>query len=606
MGQHEIGLLPRRQRGAYAQLVVRTLATLKPQHLLSTWRRNAQGGVDSHVPTPLAAFLRHSDWVPNGRHDESWEFLSPLHSWYVTVDNQVAAAYSPLVASPVRQAIDRLPNSRLALTQMQMHVWGDPAAAAFLVDHLTTLFEAGEVAETSSDHFRSTLARAWEQLGHPTAALRPTVKDGLLVERAGRIEFLAPDSAGDERVFVVSNSDQSATTRLVRELGSPVLNVETVDVERLRKIADTVLKPHLRKNAEVAADWTLEVLADDTPWEASETDDRLCAEITWLPLVLACTMRFPRSGPRIGRSLERVMDDLARIRLVRCDDIRVATANTKEPLPARLHGVLPLAGIPATLLVQQMTTPLTWEQLEKVAEAALELLGQTRFIAELSLNLSKIASEPGATIFRPDIAEIAEILGVPEHLVTETEGLVYGSTAGVLARLQPAAVAMWGPDALEHLQPETVTTRDALASALEALCSTHAAADDLMAKSVDCASADALRRQLGIDVATFNQTLAKHFPGTRPIDNSAEQLEEFNLRRSQRRGEILDWIRHCRLPRFTAKDPSLTGPRSAPSPSSDPIPHGAPRTTRSARPASTPGSTSRSPTSSVRRRPTPL
>lgn len=560
MGQHEIGLLPRRQRAAYAQAVVRTLSTIKPQHLSSTWRRNAKGGVDSNVPTPLAAFLRHSDWVPNGRHDESWEFLSPMQSWYVTVENQVAAAYSPLVASPVRQAIDRLPNARLALTQIQMQVWGDPADAADLVDHLTVLFEAGEVAETSSDHFRSTLARAWEQLGRPTAKFRPTVENGLLVERAGRIEFLAPASASDERVFVVSNSDQSATTRLVRELGSPVLNVETVDVERLREIADTVLRPHWNQNAEVATDWTLEVLADGTAWEAAETDERLCAEIPWLSLVLACTMRFPRSGPRIGRNLESVMDDLARIRLVRCGEIRVATANTQEPLPARLHGVLPLAGTPATLLVQQLATPLTWEQLEKVAEAALELLGQTRFTAELSLNLSKIASGPGATIFRPDIAEIAEILGVPEHLVSETEGLVYGSTAGVLTRLQPIAVAMWGPDALAELHPEIVTTRDALASALEGLCSSHAAAYDLMAKAVDCASADALRRQLGIDLVTFNQTLAEHFPASRPIDNSVAQLEEFNLRRSQRRGEILDWIRHSRLPSFTAKHPQTDWP----------------------------------------------
>ncbi|MGC4938525.1 protein NO VEIN domain-containing protein [Kribbella sp. DT2] len=555
LGQHEVRLLPAGLRSRYARMVVRTLPKLERKHWESIWRRQSPGGFETRVPTPLASFVRHQRWVPTmGPHQTTLEFGPPNACWVVGPEDQLATTYSPLVEPGLRRMIESLPAATRRPGRLEVLTWGAAEYAVELVAHLSELFAAGEIPESSAEHFRSGLSRAWAQVGDPQVRDAPQLQEGLLVDRAGRLELLDRENAGEERVFVAGVADQSTTTRLVRELGWPVVSVDSHDVSRMREVAKAVLIPHWHEDVEVATDWKVEVLADGEAWLPSQADQGLCAELPWLPLVVACTMLFPRTpGLRIGRQLERILDEFSRIRLVRCADISVLTPRGTEALPRRLRGVLPLPGEQPTLLVEKLGTPLTWDQLGTVTEAALELVDQKRFTAELSLSIGRLAPAGNADVDPPETADIAEALGIQAVHVEETRTRVYGAAAGLVARVRPAAVCLFGDVALDALDDDVVQTREDLNDGLTRLFAGDAArAGELVEAATHARDADALRRELSIPLSQYNDVLARYFPGAHLIDNTAEQREEFDLRRSQRRGELINWARERRYPKFEA------------------------------------------------------
>lgn len=557
LGQHEVGLLPSRLRSRYAHLVVRTLPTLRPEHRVSTWRRRQPYGTDSRIPTPLACFIDCQHWVPNQRGGEEPAFRKPHRSWYAAIEDQMAAYYSPLVEARLRRTLESLPNPKSTMRAIGLRVWASRDDAAALVDYLTELFESREVNDAAAvDHLRSSLADAWNEIGDSDLPDSPTLDMGLIVERSGHLELLDPAAESAERVFVTAARDTSTTAKLVRELGWPMLTVNSGDPDRLREIAEHVLRPRWHDDVVVTPDWDIEVLTDGQPWRPDPDATLLTREIPWLPLVFACAMRFPRSGTAVGKNLERRMDDLARIRLVRCSRLSIATAGGEQTLPPRLRGVLPMAGDEPTLLIEADDAPLTWGRLEPVASAALELMGQTRFTAELALTLGKLAADPDLPAEAPDAADVADVLGVEPVRIAEIESRVYGAVSMALTRLLPAAVCLWGEQALDALSFGSVPSREEVLAALTRLTTEDSSE---AARVLRCASeapdANAVRLALSIPLPDFNAVLEQHFPSIPPVDNSGRHLEEFRLRRTQRRPELLNWLRASRLPAFEAGRP---------------------------------------------------
>ncbi|MGW5191740.1 sacsin N-terminal ATP-binding-like domain-containing protein [Kribbella sp. NPDC004138] len=554
LGQHEVGLLPGRLRSRYAHLVVRTLPALKPAHRVSTWKRRQPYGTDSRIPTPLACFIDSQAWVPNQRGGEEPAFRRPDRSWYAAIEDQMAAYYSPLVEARLRRTLESLPNPTSTMRAIGLRVWGSRDDAAALIDYLTELFESREVNDAAAaDHVRSSLADAWNEIRGPALRNSPILDTGLIVERSGHLELLNPDTAGAERVFVTGARDTSTTAKLIRELGWPMLTVNSEDPDRLRDVAEHVLRPRWHGDVVVTPDWDIEVLTDGLPWRPDTDATLLTGEIPWLPLVFACTMRFPRSGSAVGKNLERHMDDLARVRLMRCSRLSIATAGGEQPLPPRLRGVLPVPGDQPTLLIEAGDAPLSWGRLDPVASAALELMGQTRFTAELALTLEKLATDTDSPAEAPDAADVADVLGVELVRVAEIERRIYGAVSVALTRLLPAAVCLWGEQALDTLSFGTASSREEVLAALTRLTSEDSSeAARLLHCASEAADANAVRLALSIPLHDFNTVLEQHFPSIPPVDNSGRHLEEFRLRRTQRRPELLNWLRASRLPAFEA------------------------------------------------------
>lgn len=554
-GQSEVGQLPRRDRASYARCMVRTLPALRPEHWYSTWRRKSRGGYEQAVPTPLAAFVQQAAWVPISSAGEAVDFRTPDDSWYVRPGDEMAANYSPLVEPSLRRLLDSSGRTSRTLGETGLRVWGSRKDAAALIDHLTALFDARDLSDAGADHLRDSLAKAWSEVGDPAFPDRPRVEAGLVVDRSGRMELMTPETAGEERIFVVGSQDRSTTARLIRDIGWPVVAVDTDDLERLREVARNVIAHAWHEDVVVADDWDLKVLIDGTRWDPSIHGSRLVEEVPWLPLVIACTMRYPRSGGGgVGRNLERHLEALDVIQVVRCRQVAIETAAGEQALPARLRGVLALPGSNPTLLVERMQEPLTWAQLATVAEAALELIGQSRCIADLALTISRMTDDPGKAIHEPEAAEIADIIDQPLVRVLETEGRVYGSVAGLVLRILPTAVQLWGAEAIERLDHGAITTRDEVQTVLTDLAAGDAAlVSRLLEHGGRSLDGNAVRRAMGVSLAEYNDVLRKHFPSAHLVDNSASHLEVFALRRTQRRSEVIDWMRAARYTNFEAR-----------------------------------------------------
>lgn len=553
-GQHEVADLPARLRSAYARLVILTAPYLTEIHQRSTWSRDRPNGWTTTVETPLFCFLTNASWVPIAVPNEpTREFRPPSDAWYVGVADNMAASYSPLVDSRLRRLMDSSEVGERHWRPLGFLDWSSPEDAALLIDHLTELFATGEVPETASEHFRTSLAAAWDSVGDAAIRTRPTLEETLLVEVQGQLNLASKESTAGT-LFVTGTHDQSATARLIRELGWPVVAVETDDLSRLREVAD-VLRSAWHDDIGVTSEWQLEVLADGESWKASEASARLVDEVSWLPLLVAACMRFPRaSGIRIGKQLGRVLDEIARIRLAPAARLAIATANGDQPLPARLNGVLPMAGDIPTLLTESHKTPPTWEQLEALTQAVLELLGHERFKAEVSLTIRDLSTGADHTVTRPDNAEVAASLRVSEGQITELESTAFGTVRGIVARLQLVAPAIWGEAAVERLSESISATysRDDLLHVLTELCGDEDHAAAVLETATDAANADDLRRRLGVSLADFNTALGVYFPAVPPVSYGAAQAEEFDLRRRQRQRELVDWVRGARIGRFDA------------------------------------------------------
>ena len=554
LGQGEAADLSPKLRVDYSRLVMLTLPMLSDTDLGSTWRRERPGGFTTIIESPLLAFLQKAEWVavtdPVGN---DIVFCRPDESWYVGVGDQMAAAYSPLISSGLRTVMESFHRDSWIWNDIGFLNW-DESDASLLIDHLTDLFANRDIPDTARDHFRSTLAACWTAVGNPACRDRPHMEEHLLIERAGQFELQTRDDPAGETIYVSAKGDQSAGARLVRELGWATLLVDSNDPIRLREVAG-VLVDAWQEDVQVTADWQLDVLVDGTSWQPVGSEPLLINEIPWLPVLFGSVMRYPQvSAIRIGRQLQRALDELGTIRLVRADKLSVVAGTGHQPLPSRLHGVLPMPGEVPALLSEGLASPPTWSQLEFLLRGVLEILNQERFSTEISLVIRKLADAPNDPISCPSVVELADALQVTETEVDDVACAVAADSSLILSRLSAVAPCLWGDTSIEVLSENSLSgfSREALLGTLAALCANEERAREIFDAASAAPSADALRRALDISIEDFNASLAKHFPSLPLISNEREQREEFDLRVRSRRAELRDRARRARLGRFRA------------------------------------------------------
>ena len=343
----------------------------------------------------------------------------------------------------------------------------------------------------------------------------------------------------------------------MRELGWPLVTVDTDEVDALDGVAD-ILRLNWHEDVAVANNWELEVLADGHRWEPSEQASRVSEEIPWLPLVVAVTLRFPRaSGMRVGKQLSKALEQLERVRIERHSSLSIGSSSDGQhlDLPDRLRGVLPLPGDTPTLLLESAEETLSWTGLEAVGQGVLELIGQTRFTAELTLTIRSLSSDAASPATEPDLEALAEAVGQDISQLQELDTSVRGAVTGLIFRLSHIAPCVWGANSINRLVGDDAQglTRDDLVRTLTQLCKGDSArAHEILSLAADAPNANALRRSLDIPLADFNSALEEHFPGHPLISNAKEHLEAFEFRKRERRNELIDRVRRSRMEQFVS------------------------------------------------------
>jgi hypothetical protein len=554
LGQGEVAELSQQLRVDYSRLVMLTLPMLSDTDLRSTWRRERPGGFTTILGSPLLAFLQTAEWVavtePAGTETV---FRRPDASWYAGVEDQMAASYSPLISSRLRRVMESFDRDGWIWNEVGFRNWDDRHSAE-LIDHLTELFENNEIPDMARGHFRSTLAACWAAVGDPSCRDRPHMEQVLLIERGGQFELQTRDDLAGETIYVSAKGDQTAGARLVRELGWPTVLVDSTDPIRIREVAD-VLIGAWQEDVQVTSDWELDVLVDGTLWQPSGSEILLVNEIPWLPVFIGSVMRYPQvSTIRIGRQLQRVLDELGTIRLVHAKKLFVVSGAGHQPLPARLHGVLPMYGEIPALLTEGLASPPTWSQFEYLLRGVLEILDQERFSTEISLASRKLADAADSPVTCPSTAELADALQVTKGEIDDVAHALAADVSLILSRLSVVGPCLWGDTSIEVLASIGLSgsSRDDLLEALTKLCADGQRAREILDAAAAASSADALRRALNVSIEDFNVSLSNNFPSMALINNELEQNEEFALRVGSRRSELRDRARRARIGRFRA------------------------------------------------------
>lgn len=549
LGQHEVTLLPARARIAYARAVARSLSALQPVHRASTWKRASRRDYDVLVETPLWAFVTAADWVPvqqsgGGRVD----FRSPQEAWFVGVEDNLAASYSPLLESTVRKLATTGEVEIARLSATGIHQWTDPGEASSLIDHLHAVFATNDIPGTVLHHFRSSLATAWGVAIEQRQELPECAEHELVVEHAGELALAPPE----ETLYISSIKDESTSARLVRELNWAVLPVDA-PIDALSTEFVDELRELRAGHAYLTAEWDLKLTVDGRDWVADPNTPSLVTELPWLPLVLAACLRYPRSsGLAVGKHLPEILDALGSIRFLRATSVSVGSSDRAESLPARLGGILAIPGEIPTVVGVGVGAPPTWDELERVVRGVLELLGQERFKAEVSLTIRNLSPARTEEVSPPSVAALARALDISVRQIDEVASIVNGSHTGVLERLRTIAPAMWGSAALSAFDRlvEKSGTIDDIHDLLANLSGPDASV--VLDAASKAATADELRRQLGIGIQEFNLSLTAHFPELAVIDNTEHHADDFRLRVHATRTAIIDRLRNARVDVFDA------------------------------------------------------
>ena len=185
----------------------------------------------------------------------------------------------------------------------------------------------------------------------------------------------------------------------------------------------------------------------------------------------------------------------------------MASAAGDQALPARLHGVLPMAGDIPSLLCRSPS------ESAHVGAVRGSRTGRPGVARSRAIQGRGLADDPGPQHWgrpadQPPQRTLRSLRSCrsSEGQIAEIESAVFGAVAGIVARLRLVTPALWGDAAVEPFSESLAATysREDVLHVLAELCGDEAEANSILDAASDTADANALRRRLGVALADFN------------------------------------------------------------------------------------------------------
>lgn len=581
-GQGDWDQLNARAKDALARQILRGLKGAWPTDALSTtWIRNRVGDKDPQGrSTPLYGFLSGTPWLPLQRPGHSREeHVLPKDCWtYPVRGDDTPPRFAPLLAASLRNLIDDDAQAIERLRQVGVGVWGAPADAPRLVEHLGRLFHAGLVTDAHAGQFRNNYRSAWAmtaQRGDLVEPLPTTRRSYLVVEAAGTTTTVtlepaeSTDGADVEnmaepqptRVVVAARDDERTVRRLLDDFGRNVLEVEV-----LPDVVTAILRRRLGSGVIRATEVAPVVLVNGTELVPATTASarHLVELLPWLPLLVATLIEHHGTHfVRLGhKAFEEAIDTLRKIRLAFAADVEVRLDSQIRSLPERMHGVL---SIPDTerpvLLIADVAAQLTAEVLEAIAEPLAYLIGRREADRTFRWAFERVrrltTDLAGSELTHADIAEVCDVRLDDVRTVALR---LQSALTPLLDRLYPIIVHLAGPAAAARFDPQKTilaTEPDVYAALADIAGELDRDPDELLSAAHDTATLAAFQRILRIPVAEMNATLSSLAPRYPLISYAEQHADDFNEYVRMQRDRLLDRIRWDRWPLFEARQVQL-------------------------------------------------
>lgn len=545
-------------RDAYARLILRGLSRWPADHLTTHWDRDRDGNKDRQaIPSPLAAFLATSAWLPTAPRPGRPTFARPDQLWHFPLSSDDAEpVFAALVNRATRVFLDAHPKVLTALRAAGLGMWSDPADAARLVRNLGEAAAASAVADSQRDQFVRAYLRAWSNVSNQVNPNLDPTADLYLVLREGpglRVRRVADLAANNVTVYLARPGD-GLHPRLLDELELPVLLIDA-NLEGVRRALADGLGDRVRTVSETSV--------TVTPTGVTNPGQLLADQLRWLAVLVAVAADHGR-----GLTLqERDFDDLARrlrrLRIQTYKTLGLSLFDQPTELPAASYGLFAEPDntdpvILAPTAVHRLTGPAMVALSEQLAVAVGYADLQERLRAAV-LELQQDGNDQPD----PDDAAIARALRLTTSQVTATRARLDGGLESVISRLYPLLVYWAGRDAAD-VAVDTARAGGDLAELPAALTllslSLPVTLDVLVGAARTAATVEELRASIGVRFADLNMTLASLTPEYSPVSHQAAHEQALRQHLALNHRKLCDQLRWARIPDFDARRPQADWP----------------------------------------------
>lgn len=554
-GQDNFDDLPGALRHAYARLLLAGLEIWPDEFLTVTWERDRQGYKDPRsVPTPLKVFLSGASWLPV--HDPVSKLNTvarPGDAWHFQAGSDAEPPrFAPIVARAFRQQIDTAPTALGRLRSAGMGVWNASADGGRLTSHLAGMFAQQRIDQVFVPHLANAYRNAWVDALEQEAGTWPAEDDSLIVRCGADLVSVRLSELGPERPVVVTDEDDDEFLRRVAaDFQMWVLHLAG-GAERARdRIASRAPGAAARP-----AELDVQVQFDGADFAPDDERPALVTALPWLHalLILVLAHRGP-AHERSGEAKLRLFTErLGRVRLATAGSVAIRIGETVRPTPPRLRGVMPVPHPhhPTLTIELKGGATLAWEHIEAAAEPLMQLLGLPRMATEAKLAITRLLRTNVQLHDAIPWTDLADACDVDHEVAQLTLAHLGSGLQATLQRLHPVLVHLWGPDVAQlYAPPSEIGTDEQLDQAVVASAArvgvTAAEADGLVNAARQAATLDALRAELGIELADINSVLAELDPPQPLIDYGAQHAEAFELAVLEHASVLHDRIRWARL-----------------------------------------------------------
>lgn len=532
-GQSHHGQLSDEGALDYALLLLSHVSRFGAHYMTFTivpWHRRER----KELATPLGVFLRQAEWLPAAGADLA-QRLAPSDLWWRRT--RAGGIIPRVLGRPheeVRQQISDA-NWRALIEDLGLNDWTSKASAGRRLEALANAVEGGPVAEADRSAIRTACQTAWDDIlegGQTFPELEVIVATRLgeliLVQRS--------DQSGEGGTVYVSDQAASFETRLLGELGQPI-----IECDQARALASRLREAGFDTVAAEDAEIAIKVDGDD--YSANRADPLLIDSAgTWLADLAELCLEAEGRGlaKQISRSQFRAAFNRVRICFAQHVDVTVAGQSVLTHGETFLH----YKDGDALTVISAGRPAIDWTDLGDLGRV-LERLIDRRADGALRTGFTILAaSMAGSAFARPTDEQIAAKLVLPVARVRELSQGRANDLHAFMDTLAPALFCIAGEaiafrfaeaisEAVEDFDPVRWLGRAGIPLPLPAA--------EFVDHCLNAEDRNTLRRALHITLADFNAALIAL--GQPQLENRADLRGQFDYALRQLKPELLERLR---------------------------------------------------------------
>lgn len=400
-GQEEHAQLSAEARTLYASLILAWLESGE-ESVLNVQFYNAQFHRASRFiwPTPLAAFLRHGEWLPT-----QWvkggqtvvKFERPTGVWLGDGGPYSLPHFLPGFPRALAASLER----RSVVERMDLwcgaNVFNDPKSMGQQVGFLADLYADNHVDAYYQRAFLNAYHDSWRRLARDQPAFHWATRGRpryLIARRAGSYEAIGtePEQRGNESLpkLYIRDTESLLQLALVEAMGACVFDVGTPVPDALRPLAERLLGARCLPISGVAVSLVL----DGVDFEPERSDDEYgVAACPWLLVLVALAMEslVGAAAYRLPTDRRVVLDRLQRIHIRMAQTINFCVQGMPLGVPDDLQGAMALAADSRpTIVLRTAAGELDWDALIRGTRAIAELLGSADLAPHLQIGMDTL------------------------------------------------------------------------------------------------------------------------------------------------------------------------------------------------------------------------